>query len=68
MLLFTIEALARRQFIRFAVLIAVLFAIASVMLVVAHALIGDWRLVVAVALTVVAAALVVINLRELLRD
>ena len=54
--LFAIEAMARKQLVRFAVLVAT------------AELINDWRLVVAVVLGFAAAALLFLNVRELLRD
>lgn len=66
--LFALEALARRQLARFAVLVAVSVAVAWAVLGVAGALIEDWRLVVAVPLLLAALALLILNIRELLRD
>lgn len=67
-LLFAIEALARRQFVRFVLLILVVAVAASIALTVGVALVRDWRLVVAVPVAFTALALLVINIRELLRD
>lgn len=68
LLIFAIEAIARRQFIRFAMLIVVLAALTSIALTVGARIIDDWRLLLAIPLGLVAAALMVINLKELLRD
>ena len=43
-------------------------AVASIALTVGVALVREWRIVVAVPLAAVALALLVINIRELLRD
>jgi hypothetical protein len=67
-ILFALEALARRQFVRFAVLAGLALVVAWVALAIAAALVEDWRLAVAVPLAVTALALLVINVRELLRD
>jgi hypothetical protein len=66
--LFALEALARRQLARFAVLIAAFFVVGSAALIIAGKVIDDWRLVVAVGLGAAAAALLFLNVRELLRD
>jgi hypothetical protein len=66
--LFALEALARRQLARFVGLVVVFLLVAAVALVVAVQLIEDWRLVVAVLLGLAAAALLFLNVRELLRD
>jgi hypothetical protein len=66
--LFALEALARRQLARFVGLVAAFLLVAAVALVVATQLIDDWRLVVAVLLGLAAAALLFLNVRELLRD
>lgn len=66
--LFAIEAMARKQLVRFAVLVATFLVFGSVALVVTAELINDWRLVVAVVLGFAAAALLFLNVRELLRD
>lgn len=68
LLLFAIEALARRQLVRFVVLILVVAVAASIALTVGVALVRDWRVVVAVPVALTALALLVINVRELLRD
>ncbi len=68
LLLFAIEALARRQLMRFVVLVVVLVAAASVALTIGMALVRDWRVVAAVPVALIALALLVINVRELLRD
>jgi len=67
-LLFAIEALARRQLVRFVVLVAVALAVAWVALALVTALLDDWRVVVSAPLAAVALALIVLNLKELLRD
>ena len=66
--LFAFEAMARKQLVRFAVLVATFLVFGSVALVVTAELINDWRLVVAVVLGFAAAALLFLNVRELLRD
>ncbi len=68
LLLFALEALARKQFVRFTLLAGAFVLVLVVALAIATALIRDWRLAVAVPLAVAAAALLLINLRELLRD
>lgn len=68
LLLFALEALARKQLLRFAVLTTAFVAVALVSLAFASALIEDWRLVLAVLLGAAAAVLLLVNLRELLRD
>lgn len=68
LLLFALEALARRQFVRFALLVGAFVLVLLVALAVATALIRDWRHAVAVPLAAAAAALLLINVRELLRD
>ena len=66
--LFAIEALARRQLVRFALLMVIVATAASVALTVGTALVRDWRVVVAIPVAFTALALLVINVRELLRD
>jgi hypothetical protein len=66
--LFALEALARRQLARFVGLVVAFLLVAAVALVVAVQLIEDWRLVVAVLFGLAAAALLFLNVRELLRD
>ncbi|MCU0272371.1 MAG: hypothetical protein MUE34_03980 [Acidimicrobiales bacterium] len=68
LVLFALEALARKQFVRFALLIGAFLLVLVVALAVATALIRDWRHVVALSLAVAAMALLLINVRELLRD
>ncbi len=66
--LFALEALARKQFVRFALLVALFLVVGMVVLTVTVALVRDWRLVIAVALALAAVALLFLNVRELLRD
>jgi hypothetical protein len=66
--LFALEALARKQLLRFAVLVALGIAVGALALAITGALVADWRLVVATLLALAAAALLFLNVRELLRD
>lgn len=66
--LFALEALARKQLWRFVLLVVAAFAVAALVVALSGALIADWRLVVAVLLGLAAAALLFLNVRELLRD
>jgi hypothetical protein len=66
--LFAIEALARRELIRFAFLVVVAFAVGALVITISEQLVQDWRLVVAGGLGLAAAALLFLNVRELLRD
>jgi hypothetical protein len=66
--LFAIEALARRQLVRFALLVVAGLVIAALALAAAQQVISDWRIVVAGVLGAAAAALLFLNVRELLRD
>lgn len=66
--LFALEALARKQLMRFAVLVAAFVLIGSLVLVITAGLIRDWRLVAAGVLGFAAVSLLVLNFRELVRD
>jgi len=66
--LFAIEALARKHFLRFAVLVAVAFAVGAVALAASQHVIADWRIVFAAVLGIAAGALLILNVGELLRD
>ncbi len=66
--LFALEALARRQLLRFAVLVVVFLVFAAVVLALGRVLVADWRVVVAFLLGLAAAALLFLNVRELVRD
>lgn len=66
--LFAIEALARGHLLRFAVLVVIALAIGAVALAVSQQVVADWRIVVSVGLALAAGALLVLNVRELLRD
>lgn len=68
LLIFAVEAVARRQFLRFALLIVVLAVVASIALTIGSRIIDDWRVLLAIPLGFVALALMAINLKELLRD
>lgn len=67
-LLFALEALARKQLVRFAMLVGLFLLVLFVVLAIAAALISDLRLALAVPLAVAALALLLLNVRELLRD
>lgn len=66
--LFAIEALARRYLLSFVVLVAAALVIGGIALAVSQQLVSDWRLVVAGILAFAAAVLLVLNVGELLRD
>jgi hypothetical protein len=66
--LFAVEALARKHFLRFAVLVAIAFAIGTLALAASQQLIADWRVVLALLVGFAAVALLVLNVSELLRD
>jgi hypothetical protein len=66
--LFALEALARKQLWRFVLLVVAFVVVAALVLALSGALLADWRLVVAVLLGLAAAALLFLNVRELLRD
>jgi hypothetical protein len=66
--LFAIEALARKHFLRFVVLVAAAIVIGTLALAVSQQVIADWRIVVAVVLGLAAGALLILNVGELLRD
>jgi hypothetical protein len=66
--LFALEALARKQLFRFAVLIVAILVVGALLLSLSGALVADWRLVVGLLLGLAAAALLFLNIRELLRD
>jgi hypothetical protein len=66
--LFAIEALARKHLVRFVVLVAVAVAVGTLALAASQQLWADWRIVLAVVLGTAAVALLVLNVRELLRD
>jgi hypothetical protein len=66
--LFAVEALARKHFLRFALLVAAAVVVATLALAVSQQVIADWRIVVAVVLGLAAGALLILNVGELLRD
>jgi len=66
--LFALEALARKQLLRFALLVAAFVVVGGLVLALGGALVADWRLVVALLLGFAAVALLFLNVRELLRD
>jgi hypothetical protein len=66
--LFALEALARKQLVRFAVLVVASLLIAALLLALGGALVADWQVVLAFVLGLAAAALLVLNARELVRD
>ena len=66
--LFAIEALARGQLFRFAMLAVAALAVGVLALALSEQLVQDWRIVAATLLGVAAAALLFVNVRELLRD
>ena len=66
--LFAFEALARKQLVRFAVLVVASLLIAALLLALGSALVADWRVVLAFLLGVAAVALLFLNVRELVRD
>ncbi len=66
--LFALEALARKQLLRFALLVVAFMVVGALVLTLSGALLADWQLVVAVLLGLAAAALLFLNVRELLRD
>jgi hypothetical protein len=66
--LFALEALARKQLVRFALLVVVAMAVAALVLALGGALLADWQLVLAFLVGLAAAALLFLNVRELIRD
>jgi hypothetical protein len=66
--LFALEALARKQLVRFALLVVASLLLAALLLAVGGALVADWRIVLAAVLGLAALALLVLNVRELVRD
>jgi hypothetical protein len=66
--LFALEALARKQLVRFAVLVVASLLVAALLLALGSALVADWRVVLAFLLGLAAAALLFLNVRELVRD
>jgi hypothetical protein len=66
--LFALEALARKQLVRFAVLVVAALLIAALVLALGSALVADWRVVLAFVLGLAAVALLFLNVRELVRD
>jgi hypothetical protein len=66
--LFALEALARGQLLRFALLVVAFVVVGALVLALGGALLADWQLVVAFLLGLAAAALLFLNVRELLRD
>jgi hypothetical protein len=66
--LFAIEALARKHLLRFALLVAAAFVVGTIAVAASQQVIADWRIIVAALLALAAAALLVLNVRELLRD
>lgn len=65
---FALEALARKQLFRFAVLIVAILVVGALLLSLSGVLVADWGLVVGLPLGLAAAALLFLNIRELLRD
>ena len=63
-----IEALARKQLFRFALILVAFVVVGLVVVALATRLIEDWRVVVASFVGLAAAALLFLNVRELLRD
>ncbi|TFH17852.1 MAG: hypothetical protein E4H05_05980 [Acidimicrobiales bacterium] len=66
--LFALEAVARKQLLRFALLVVAFLVVGALVLALGGALVADWQLVVALMLGLAAAALLFLNIRELLRD
>jgi hypothetical protein len=66
--LFALEALARKQLVRFALLVGALLLVAALVVALGSSLLADWQVVLAFLLGISAGALLVLNLRELLRD
>jgi hypothetical protein len=66
--LFALEALARRQLLRFVLLVVTFVVSGALALALSGALLADWQLVVVILLGAAAAALLFVNVRELLRD
>jgi hypothetical protein len=66
--LFAIEAIARKHFLSFALLVVAAFAIGALALAVSQQVIADWRIVLATLLGLAAGALLILNVGELLRD
>jgi hypothetical protein len=66
--LFALEALARKQLLRFSVLVVVFMVVAALVLALGGALLADWQLVLALLVGLAAAALLFLNVRELIRD
>jgi hypothetical protein len=68
LLVFTFEALARKQLVRFLATVAVLVVAASLVLAIVGLAFIDLRLGIAAPLVTAAVAMLFLNLRELLRD
>jgi hypothetical protein len=66
--LFALEALARKQLVRFALLVVAFMVVAALVLALGGALLADWQVVLALVLGLAAAALLFLNVRELVRD
>jgi hypothetical protein len=66
--LFALEALARKQLVRFAFLVVASLLVATLVLALGSAVVADWRVVLAFMLGLAAAALLFLNIRELVRD
>jgi hypothetical protein len=66
--LFAIEAIARKHFLNFALLVVAAFAVGALALAVSQQVIADWRIVLATILGLAAGALLILNVGELLRD
>jgi hypothetical protein len=66
--LFALEALARKQLAHFALLVVVFIAVAVAVFVVAARLVESWQLTLAAVLACAAVVLLALNVRELLRD
>jgi hypothetical protein len=66
--LFALEALARRQLVRFILLVIAFLLVAALVLALGSSLLADWQVVLALLLGIAACALLFLNVRELLRD
>ncbi len=68
LVLLGIEALARKQLLRFALILVAFVVVGFMAIAITTRLIEDWRVVVAGIVGLAAAALLFLNVRELLRD
>lgn len=68
LVLLGIEALARKQFLPFAFILVAFVVVGFLAVAITTRLIEDWRVVVAGIVGLAAAALLLLNVRELLRD